>query len=271
MIYYQSYNNVITPDQLNNATDIRISRSRSKPDLTGWQQDCLGMTPLHILTCSTVQNIELYRVLIEKYPETLVTQDRWGAIPLLYAIWGGAPYEIIKFLIKSYKSLYPDHDIILTDIMKTLSVANVPEKCIQSLLDIHQDFFPEQTIEWDQVFEKLAEFRTTTWKVHTLHSLRVHAAVTFCFLVACSIYTRLNKIGVKVWRDDITADIQNILDVKIDEFDTRYDCEYKYSVARTIPLNSTYQVETSGIRGQLPTIEECHYIGRTCTVEKQDQ
>ena len=79
MIYYQSYNNV-TPDELNNATEIRLSRRRSKLDPTGNQQDCLGMTPLHILACSTIQNIEIYKVLVSKYPETLVTEDRWGAI-----------------------------------------------------------------------------------------------------------------------------------------------------------------------------------------------
>ena len=40
----------------------------SKLDPTGNQQDCLGMTPLHIVACSTVQNLELYQVMVEKYP-----------------------------------------------------------------------------------------------------------------------------------------------------------------------------------------------------------
>jgi len=57
---------------------------RSKLDPTGSQQDCLGMTPLHILTCSTVHDLELYRVIVEKYPANLITEDRWGALPLLY-------------------------------------------------------------------------------------------------------------------------------------------------------------------------------------------
>ena len=72
MIYYQSYQPV-NVDQLNNATNIRSGQRRvlrSKLDPTGKQQDCLGMTPLHILTCSTVQNLELYKVLVDKYPET---------------------------------------------------------------------------------------------------------------------------------------------------------------------------------------------------------
>ena len=200
------------------------------------------MTPLHIMACSSVHSIDLYKVLVTKYPQSLVTEDRWGAIPLLYAVWGGAPNEIVQFLVESYQSVYPNYDIVLTDIMKTLCVANVPERCIQNLLDIQQEFFPDHTILWDLVFRKLAD--STTWKVHTFHSLRLHAAVTFRFLVTCSIHTRLNKIGVKVWRDDITADIQNIPDVRIGESDTsmgmgiRYECMYKYDVARTTPLNN---------------------------------
>ena len=126
MIYYQSYNN-FTVEQLKEATNMRSNQSRSlrsKLDPTGSQQDCLGMTPLHILACSTVQNIELYKVLVEKYPESLLTEDRWGAKPLLYAIWGNAPNEIIQFLVESYKSLYPNYEFGWTLMVETLGKVN---------------------------------------------------------------------------------------------------------------------------------------------------
>jgi len=91
MIYYQSYNNV-TSDELNTATNMRRGQRRSlrsKLDPTGRQQDCLGMTPLHILACSTVQNLQLYKILVNKYPKTLVTEDRWGAVPTLCSMGTG--------------------------------------------------------------------------------------------------------------------------------------------------------------------------------------
>ena len=62
IIYYHSYNS-LTSEQLGNATNMRSGQSRplrSKLDPTGNRQDSLGMTPLHILACSSVQNIELY-------------------------------------------------------------------------------------------------------------------------------------------------------------------------------------------------------------------
>jgi hypothetical protein len=79
----------------------RCSALRSKLDPTGNQQDCLGMTPLHILTCSSVHDPELYHIIVDNYPTNLITKDRWGALPLLYAFWGAAPTEIIQFLFKS--------------------------------------------------------------------------------------------------------------------------------------------------------------------------
>ena len=82
MIYYHSYNN-LTSEQLNNAASQTMTL-RGNP--TGNQQDCLGMTPLHILACSTVHHLELYQVLIEKYPEILITEDRWGTEPLICSV-----------------------------------------------------------------------------------------------------------------------------------------------------------------------------------------
>ena len=123
MIYYQSYDPV-SVDQMNNATD--ISKRGSKLNPTGIQQDCLGMTPLHILACSTVPSIDLYKVLVNKYPETLITKDRWGALPLLYAVLRNIPTkntqsEIVQFLVESYKSLYPNHQFNWNEMVLNLA------------------------------------------------------------------------------------------------------------------------------------------------------
>ena len=92
IVYYQSYYQGVL-QILIAAMNMRSGQSRtlrSKLDPTGNQQDCLGMTPLHILTCSSVHDLEVYRVIIEKYPANLITEDRWGALPLLYAFGGDA-------------------------------------------------------------------------------------------------------------------------------------------------------------------------------------
>jgi hypothetical protein len=113
IVYYQSYHEGVL-QILIAAINMRLSQRQTlvttpKLDPTGNLQDCLGMTPLHILACSAVHNLELYHIIVEQYPANLITVDRWGATPLLYAFWGGAPAEIIEFLLYSYRLLYPNH------------------------------------------------------------------------------------------------------------------------------------------------------------------
>jgi hypothetical protein len=122
IVYYQSYNQGVLQNLIT-ALNMRLGQcltSNSKLDLMGYQQDCLGMTPLHILACSSVHNLELYCLIVEKYPTNLVTEDRWGALPLLYAFWGAAPNEIIYFLLESYRSLYPGYVLNWTMMVETM-------------------------------------------------------------------------------------------------------------------------------------------------------
>ena len=62
-----------------------------------------------------------FGLLAANYPKNLITKDRWGATPLLYAFWGDAPTEIIQFLLNRYQSLYPDHEFDWTDMVITLN------------------------------------------------------------------------------------------------------------------------------------------------------
>jgi len=225
MIYYQSYNNV-TVDELSDATNMRISQRRSKLDPTGRKRDCLGMTPLHILACSTVQNVQLYRVLVAKYPENLIVKDRWGAVPLLYAVWGRAPSEVVQYLIESYQSLYSFYKFDWTKMVVTLGLSTAPN-AVQRLLDLHGELSGQTITNYDQVFENLTD--PTSWQEE---SDITHAAKTetLQFLVKYSISTRLDLIGVKQWRDNIISDIGNFKYTtplnRIEKKLSRYEDEY---------------------------------------------
>jgi hypothetical protein len=141
--------------------------------------------------------MELYRVIVEKYPANLITVDVWGALPLLYAIWGAAPIEIINFLINSYQSLYPDHEFDWTDMVITLGRANAPVSVIQNLLDIQHTLSPGYNIGWDQIIEELARATTSNDEPFAFPA-------TFCFLTRFSIVTRVSAIGFKHFRDNMT-------------------------------------------------------------------
>ena len=189
MVYYHSYNN-LSCEQLNNAASQTMTL-RGNPTGSS-QQDCLGMTPLHILACSTVHHLASYQVLIEKYPDNLITKDKWGAVPLLYAVWGNAPSEVVQLLVEKYKSIYPSYELDWTKMITTLGERIAPESSIQSLLDLQKVSFPAQTIDWDKVLNTLANVETYTVGGAS------YLIATFQCLVKVSISTRVDAIGLKL-------------------------------------------------------------------------
>ena len=157
LIYYQSYNS-LTAEQLELAC--MGSGEDDELDVSGREIDTLGMTPLHILACSTVQNLESYKVLIEKYPQNLIAEDKWGTLPLLYAVWGDASDEIVQFLVESYRTIYPDYKFDWTMMIETFGRACVPWATLQRLVDIQQNFFLAQGIDWNTIMQKAVSMPT---------------------------------------------------------------------------------------------------------------
>jgi hypothetical protein len=137
-------------------------------------------------------------VIIDNYPTNLITEDRWGALPLLYAFWGDAPIEIVNFLINRCQSLYPDHEFDWSDMVITLGRANAPVAVIQNLLDLQHTLSPGYNIDWDQILVKLSTAASTNEPFAS--------SAMFCFLTRCSIAACVSAIGVKHFRDNIMSD-----------------------------------------------------------------
>jgi len=190
MLYYQSYNN-ITSEQLNNAVNMRsrynMREMSSRLDTTGNEQDYLGMTPLHILACSSVQNIDMYRIILEKYPGNLITKDLWGEIPLVYAIWGEAPSEIVWLLIDSITVKYPDYDLEWGEMFETVAKGDPPNwdvlSRISNLSNACWDW-----INWNGLLNKLAD--STSFDKPGVSPSAFH------FLIAKAYLPRFEKLGV---------------------------------------------------------------------------
>jgi hypothetical protein len=191
LMYFQSYYPIeITLARLN-------ALRNGELNLTINQQDCLGMTPLHILACSRRIPIELLRALVEARPDSLVTDDAWGALPILYLFWGDASSELIQFVCHSIKRHYPHHILPWASMVTTLS-EHVPVRYLQNLLDTRKTFFPDQNIEWDDLINTLAKGLKGT----SIESLR--------FLMHYSTADTLRLIGIKEWRDNITKLIETL-------------------------------------------------------------
>jgi hypothetical protein len=203
IVYYLSYHQGVL-QHLIFAINMRSNQSRtlhSKLDPTGNQQDCLGMTPLHILACSSVHDIELYRVIVEKYPSNLITEDRWGAVPLLYAFWGAAPSEIIQFLLESYQSLYPNHVFNLAMMVETMGRTDTPKESIEKLLCVKQMHFPDQSIDWEYMLDKFASNSRVSFDGAPFQE-------RMQFLFMCGMSESVEALAFQVWRDHVTNMIQ---------------------------------------------------------------
>jgi len=133
--YYQSYSPLeVTLGELKKAMAPRWPRKELNQ--SGKQQDCLGMTPLHILACSKRHHIELYQLLIEKYPQNLISEDAWGDIPLVYALWGNAPTEVVNLLVDSKRRHFPNQIIDGKTIIATLCNGNAPMENIKKAIEL---------------------------------------------------------------------------------------------------------------------------------------
>ena len=166
---------------------------------TGNQQDCLGMTPLHILTCSTIQRTRgnhtgLYRILVSAYPENLTTTDRWGALPFLYAIWGDLPWSVIGFLVMSYQQYYPIYKLNWEDMILTLCKAGVSIDTIRDLRHARDTFSSNQSINWNALLTKLSQ-------PESILGYSV-SDETFNFLLQYCIEDRLKALRINAWREE---------------------------------------------------------------------
>jgi hypothetical protein len=213
IVYYQSYNQGVLQHLIAaiNLTSGHNSALRSKLNPTGNQQDCLGMTPLHILACSSVHNLVLYRLLVENYPTNLITEDRWGALPLLNAFWGAAPAEIIQFLLDSYQSLYPDHVFNWTMMVETMGRCDTPKESIENLLSVKQMQFPEQPLDWEYLLTEFARSSHHSFKGTFCNQERLQ------FLFQYGMTDRVKALPFNIWRDCIetminTASFSDTLD-----------------------------------------------------------
>jgi len=182
--------------------------------VTGQHQDCFGMTPLHILACSTKHDLELYQLLIENYSETIITKDIWGEFPICYALWGNAPQEVVQFLVNSQKTLFPHHALDWAAMVETMGRASyAPGRasaslaCIKNLLNTQQAAFPDYRVNWQKV--------VTEWAIEDAgrtkesNTQRFHHD-TFKCLIKFSVIERLNSLKIEKLREEILSDIDTL-------------------------------------------------------------
>ena len=208
--YYQSYHDC-------EATMQHLKREFNESNETGKKQDCLGMTPLHILACSTKPTVEMYRLLIDKYPETLIMKDKWGDIPLLYAIWCNAPTDVVGLFVESYKSNHPSYEFDWKGMILTLTKRKVSLANIQRLVNTQRKSFPDQECDMQGLVMELSASDTRA-EVERRSHININALSTsietFRYLLRLSISKRLDSLAVRRWLNELENNISTFPDDK---------------------------------------------------------
>jgi hypothetical protein len=118
----------------------------------GLQQDCLGMTPLHILACSSNgRGIEDFQCMIDKYPNALLIEDRWGDLPLNYALYAEARIEVINFLFKTHRQMWGDMPFDFGHMILHLGQITSLVGYVRYVIWAQRTHFPGLRVDWQSL------------------------------------------------------------------------------------------------------------------------
>ncbi|CAJ1938860.1 unnamed protein product [Cylindrotheca closterium] len=192
--YYQSF-----------SENVEIVQMLDMNSDDGSKQDCLGMTPLHILALSSRQDIQMYQNVIECSPSDLVTLDRWGEIPLNYACHNDIPVDILQCMLEGHLSMFHTEHIIWGRLIDILCSIGASREKFQLVLESQQRYSPNERLDWAKILET------------TLH-MNANPETTR-FLFECSIHRRLKQLGLEKWRSSVINEV-----AQIDDFSNRQAC-----------------------------------------------
>eukprot|EP00970_Alexandrium_tamarense_P015664 scaffold5368_cov206-Alexandrium_tamarense.AAC.6 len=188
--YYHSYHPVETTlEKLQNKIIQQLTDNHQ-------QQDIFGMTPLHILACSKRQSLDLYRLVVEHFPNDLICKDKWGEIPIFYALWSIAPDEIVQFLIESIKAAHPQYELDWKGLLKDFVVNGASMEVVERVVSVQQAYFPEAKMDWVNGLDEILQQQ----RDRVLPKIK---KLVFKLIVK----TRVESLSKEEWRQDITTQI----------------------------------------------------------------
>ena len=213
--YYHSYHDASTTMEKigslmianNDSTTTTTTTTSATNPPGGSDRDCLGMTPLHILACSKRQDYDLYVFLRENFDPIMrryyTTEDRWGCIPLFYALLGDVPRRIRNFFVAELRRTAPDYVLDVRRLVENMCKCGATLEAVKYVLGTrHEMFAPLESVDWDQFVSDLA----------ASSSARRVPVEIFRFLIHLTIYDRVEQLGLERWRAAIRDEVDRLPD-----------------------------------------------------------
>jgi hypothetical protein len=212
--------------------------------------DCLGMTPIHILLCSGADHdIRVIQYIIEECPDALLIQDKWGDVPLDYALLGKASsLAIIDLLFathsKRWEALPFDFGITIERL-----AFHQPPQFVRDVIRIQRTHFPNLTVDWQEI---------VTYSISPDEDDRIFIGTFRVFVEACVSVRRYNCMS-EDHRGEVDARIHEIEEDndhdELDEDDViHYYGEIRDMVTRFVQLHHEFLQEAGNtlVRAGMP-------------------
>ena len=198
LVYYQPYQDEQkATKKLRKILGERSSWNIGKSSLAAVEQvDCFGFNPLHALACSSRQSLEVYRMIVERFPNNLSLQDRWGETPLTYVFWNDAPHEVVQYMLRCYRHKCPGFVVDWNRMLYTLCLGNAPIDGLVKLCEYGH-------VDLEMMAGRLAR------PVHS-REVKTSSRKTFKFIVERNLADRVSAVSVRRWREEIAREIELI-------------------------------------------------------------
>ncbi|EJK55559.1 hypothetical protein THAOC_24701, partial [Thalassiosira oceanica] len=172
------------------------------------EKDCIGMTPLHIIACSTNHDVRLFQKLISISHKTLLVRDIFGRTVLDYAILSDAPKEVFDSLFEPFVKM---GDLPLNlELVYSAAEHNVPAlQTWEVFSDYVEKFFPALDLDWEDLFLRKVHVNCAM-PIITYRWFARKAAKQRMIKMSTLALTRQLKINEMVdgfqWRDEFPDD-----------------------------------------------------------------
>jgi hypothetical protein len=120
------------------------------------RQDCLGMTSLHILLCSgTDYDMRVIQSMVEICPDAMPIEDKWGEVPLGYALLGKASIAGINVLFATHSKRWEDMSFDFGNMILRLARLGKPAQLVREVIRVQRTHFPSLVVDWQHIVAQL--------------------------------------------------------------------------------------------------------------------
>ena len=119
--------------------------------------DKFGMTRLHLLVASSFyHDIEMYRSVLEEFPEDIAAKDAWGILAIEYAFMIEVPRDVLELLVAEHAKHPKETECgplppygFVENLVNLLISVDVNVAFLHDFIEVHETAYPQMAVDWE--------------------------------------------------------------------------------------------------------------------------